>query len=321
MKDHQQLISIVIPFYNVEAYIETCIRSVIAQTYTHLEIILVNDGSTDNSARNCSEFAKGDERITVINQANLGLSQARNAGTKVAKGEFVFYLDSDDYINKYCVEKLYESILRYSAEVAQANFYYDYPNHLLYDNILRGKDCVFSKDEAMRYLVKQEVIKNFAWGKLIRADIAKKHLFPVRKYFEDTFWMFNIINDCEKYVALAEPMLYYRQRSSSISGTFSVRNLDQLEGEVSRLRFIQQNYPHLSDETRKLLQKNVRHHRTHLIHLDIEDRKHYLSEIEKIEKENKFSVSNNLEIIKKIGSRIKNKILNGNQYIKINKIR
>lgn len=277
------LISVIIPVFNVQEYISKCINSVINQTYTQLEIILVDDGSTDESGVLCDELVKRDVRITVIHQENGGLSDARNTGIKIANGDYVFFLDSDDYLSLDCLETLYNAIIEHDAEVAQTNFYYDFPNYLLYNNNLKGKDKVFTREEAMQGLLEQEVIKNFAWGKLIRADIAKHHLFPKGKYFEDTFWKFYIIHECKKYVAIAKPMLYYLQRSASISGTFSLRNLDQLEGELQRLTFIKNNYSKKYEEQAlKLLHHKVTHHQGLLNSLNKDDQQKYRERLAEI---------------------------------------
>ena len=236
------LISIIIPVYNVQEFLEKCVNSVSSQTYRNIEIILVNDGSKDDSGDICETLANQDDRISVIHQKNEGLSDARNTGTKAAHGDYLFYLDSDDYLSRDCLESLHNAILAQDAEVAQTNFYYDYTDYLLYNNNLNGKDKVYTREEAMHLLIKQKVIKNFTWGKLIRADIAKKNLFPKGKYFEDTFWKFHIIHECAKYAVLAEPRLYYLQRSRSISSSFTDKNMDQIEGEALRLDFIKEHY-------------------------------------------------------------------------------
>ena len=237
------LISIIIPIYNVQEFLVKCVHSACSQTYKKIEIILVNDGSTDNSSDICNILAKQDERITVIHQKNGGLSDARNTGTKAANGAYIFYLDSDDYISIQCLESLSKEILKHDAEVAQANFYYDYPDYLLYNNKLKNKVIIYTKEEALTKLIEQQVIKNFAWGKLIRADIAKKHLFPKGKYFEDTLWMYQVIKASKKYVIVSKPMLYYLQRKTSISGSFSIRNIDQLELNAKRLKQIKKQEP------------------------------------------------------------------------------
>ena len=232
------MVSIIIPIYNVSSYIHQCLESVVKQTYKHLDVIMVNDGSTDGSEKIAQGFVDKDTRFKLINQKNEGLSVARNTGLNKAKGDFIFYLDSDDYLKPECIEKLVTIALAKQADVVQSNFYYDYPNHLLYDNKLENKVIIYSREEALTKLIEQQEIKNFAWGKLIRADIAKLYLFPKGKYFEDTLWIYLIIKASKKYVIVGEPMLYYLQRGTSISGSFSMRNIDQLELNAEKLKQI-----------------------------------------------------------------------------------
>lgn len=237
------LISIIIPFYNVEYYIENCIRSVLSQTYANLEIILVDDGSKDQSRSIAETIIHNDSRAVIITRLNGGLSAARNTGLEAATGDFIFYLDSDDCLKGDCIEKLYAALIENKADIAQANFYYDYPDYFLYDGTLGKQNLVFDRNQAMWELLKQDRVKNFAWGKLIKAALAKAHPFEEGKYFEDVFWKYKIINECHRYVIVGEPLVYYLQRDTSISGSFSSKNLHQLEGDEERLLFIKSNYP------------------------------------------------------------------------------
>lgn len=230
------LITVIIPIYNVKDYLLQCLTSVSEQTYKQLEIIMVNDGSTDDSEKIANEFVVRDPRFKLISQKNAGLSAARNTGLQHARGDYVFYLDSDDYLAKDCLETLLKAVQDNQADAAQVNFYYDYPEYLLYNNKLQQKTIVLDREEAVSRLIEQDELKNFAWGKLIKADIAKNFKFPEGKFYEDTLWMYQILNACKTYVLIGEPLLYYLQRGSSISGHFSLRNLDQLELQAKRLR-------------------------------------------------------------------------------------
>lgn len=316
---NNSLISVVIPVYNVQEYLKKCINSVCFQNYKNIEIILVNDGSTDGSAALCEELAKHDIRINVLHQENGGLSAARNTGTEAAIGKFIFYLDSDDYITSDCLEKLHNALVDNGADIAQANFYYEYPDYLLFDNTLKGKNQVFSREESMNLLLRQHIIKNFAWGKLIRSNIAKKYQFPVGKYFEDTYWKYKIINEIEKYVAVAEPMIYYLQRPASISGTFSLRNLDQLEGEALRLEFTRQHYPSIESLALQSFTQKLKQHRDNMHSLGQEDKKNYQDFIQTFESNYSISSGNTSTKIMQFIAKIKNRILNKNHFVRIEK--
>ena len=118
----EDLISVVVPIYNVEKYLKTCIETIIKQTYKNIEIILVNDGSTDNSLQICNEFKEKEKRIKVINKKNGGLSDARNIGLKKAKGKYICFIDSDDFINEKYIEELHSLIIKNNAQIAICSF-------------------------------------------------------------------------------------------------------------------------------------------------------------------------------------------------------
>ena len=241
------MISIIIPIYNVSKYLSQCIDSVLFQSYTDLEIILVDDGSTDDCPKMCDNYREQDSRVRVIHKKNGGLSDARNVGIKIATGEWTFYLDSDDWLDKETIAKLYRFAIDNDCDVVQGNMYYAYDDHLLYRQAKRNeqKKNVLSRYEAMRELIINDRVKNFAWGKLYKTNIIKDLDFPVRKYFEDSFWQHLVIDRVERYGIIDEPLCYYRQRGDSISGTPSNRLNDLLEGNRVRMSFIREKYPEL----------------------------------------------------------------------------
>lgn len=236
------MVSIIIPVYNVEQYLVQCVESILAQTYQNLEIILVDDGSTDDSGRLCDALAQRDHRIRVIHKPNGGLSDARNAGTKACNGTFVFYLDSDDYLEQDAISALVRIQFESHAEVVIGNYFYTYSDHEDIAQPETGTVEAYPRKEAIALLM-QGKLQTFAWGKLIRADIAQRHLFPVGKLFEDHFWTHLIFQDCETVVYSSKPMVHYRQRGNSISFTFNLKRLDILEGWRERIAFLQQEYP------------------------------------------------------------------------------
>lgn len=239
-------ISIIIPIYNVENYLAQCLDSIYSQLTPSMEVILVNDGSKDNSLAICQEYLKKYPETILIDKKNGGLSDARNAGTEKATGKYVFYLDSDDWLVPNTLQQLYEFAEKNQCEVVQGNFYYAYNDYLLFDDRFIKENqspFVLNKNEAMKELIKNEYIKNFAWGKLILTSIAKKYPFKKGVFFEDAYWKHHIIHETNRYGVLPIPVCYYRQREGSISGNFSIRNLDLLKGYEERMGFVQENYP------------------------------------------------------------------------------
>lgn len=237
-------VSIIIPIYNVEKYLRACVDSVLEQTYGDLQVILVDDGSTDSCGRICDEYSGVDPRIQVIHKENGGLSDARNAGLAVAKGEFVLYLDSDDYLKLTAIASLLETQSKTNGDIVLGNFYYAFPDHEYPAPAWHQSDMVLDNKQAMEALIDGR-IETFAWGKLIRREIAVKYPFPKGKVFEDHFWTHFVFAEARKVALLAQPLVHYRQRDNSISFTFDIKRLDMLEGWVNRKAFLEQHYPSL----------------------------------------------------------------------------
>lgn len=235
------MVSIVIPVYNVEDYLQDCVNSVLSQTYTDLQIILVNDGSTDSGGDICDAFAEKDKRIQVIHKKNGGLSDARNVGTAAAKGEFLFYLDSDDYLEENTIRTLLDEQALHEADVVVGNYFYTYHDH---EDAAQNENQILDRDTAIRQLMFGE-IQTFAWGKLVRVKIAKQHEFPVGLVFEDHFWTHLIFQDSNIVACIPQPLVHYRQRQSSISYTFTEKRLDIIKGWEARILFLQEEYPEL----------------------------------------------------------------------------
>ncbi|MBQ9219057.1 MAG: glycosyltransferase family 2 protein [Muribaculaceae bacterium] len=241
-------ISIVIPIYNVADYLRQCLDSIGLFGDDRVEVLLVNDGSTDTSPNICEEYQDKYCNVKVINKPNGGLSDARNAGTREATGQWIYYLDSDDWLAPGAIMKLYDFAIKNSCDVVQGGFYYAYSDHLLLDERYvkaSHEPYILDRETTMRELIVNNYIKNFAWGKLYRADIVKRHPFPVGKYFEDSFWQHLIVHETRRYGVMPEPLYYYRQREESISGGFSLHNMDLLRGNEERLKFLSEHYPQL----------------------------------------------------------------------------
>lgn len=235
-------ISVVVPIFNVQEYLQECLDSLYAQIDDSVEVILVNDGSTDGSLAICEECVKKYPETILVNKVNGGLSDARNVGTEAVTGEYIYYLDSDDWLVPNAIKTLYDFAVENHCDVVQGGFYYAYDDYLLYDNRYK-KPFVLDRNKAMLELIKNDYVKNFAWGKLYKADIVKRHPFPKGKFYEDSYWQHLIVHETSRYGIVPTPLYYYRQRQTGISGEFSLRNLDLLKGYEERLKFIHTNYP------------------------------------------------------------------------------
>lgn len=238
----EELISVIIPIYNVEKYLKTCIESVIQQTYKNLEIILVNDGSTDNCLNICNKYKKKDNRIKVINKKNGGLADARNVGLENSTGIYVAFVDSDDFIEKDMYEMLYQDLKVNRADIVGCDYYiYNTLKYSKSDNITKGKK-IMTTEEA---LIKMNQLRGFgvsACNKLYRKEIFKEIRFPVGKISEDWFIMYKILDKAKKIVYNPVAKYYYRQRTGSITKLNKI-NWMALEAATEVLEFTKSKYP------------------------------------------------------------------------------
>lgn len=286
----KEKVSIVVPIYNVEKYINRCINSIVNQTYTNLQIILVDDGSLDNCGKIADEYAKKDSRIDVIHKKNGGLSDARNFGVKKITGDFTLFVDSDDWLDKNMVETMVSTINEFNADVVQVAFYYTYKDHLLYDDRFYKEDSepvIYNNNELMKELVINNKVKNFAWGKLYKSSLIKDIPFKKGVLFEDVFWAHNVMKNVNKYVIIHKPLCYYLQREDSIVSNYSIKNLDILKGLKERHKFIESNYKGLTDKSLNLILRTSILHYNLLVMNSSKDKKGiYRKEIRKYILEN-----------------------------------
>lgn len=242
-----ELISIIVPVYNVEQYLEKCVDSIINQTYKNLEIILVDDGATDSSSKLCDKLAKIDNRIKVYHKENGGLSDARNYGVERATGDYIGFVDSDDYIDAEMYEKLYEAIKKENVDVAECNLKIIYPNRVeLFTEQNYYNVC--TKQEYLEEYLKIEKIFGSACVRLIKSNIAKKLKFPVGKLYEDTYYAYDLIDMVDKYVIMDTSYYNYLMRENSITNTkFNPRILDLIEIVEEFHKMTYKSYPSLKE--------------------------------------------------------------------------
>ena len=221
----EEIISIIIPVYNVEQYLAECVNSVRSQTYQQLEILLINDGSTDRSPEICEELAAQDSRIRLIHQENQGLSGARNRGIDEATGAYLIFVDSDDWLPEHHVARLYDKMLEYQADMVIAH-------HCSF----RGEDSTFlyyttevfeqlySREEMLAEYPKRRMIDGVflsAWAKLYKRRLFDKVRYPVGRVAEDAATTYKLYLEAERILYLNEPLYYYLLRPGSISLTWN----------------------------------------------------------------------------------------------------
>jgi glycosyltransferase involved in cell wall biosynthesis len=240
------LISIIVPIYNVQEYLYRCVDSIINQTYKNLEIILVDDGSPDNCPQICDDYAKKDNRIKVVHKENGGLSDARNAGMKVATGEYISFIDSDDYVSLDFIQTLYNTMILENSDIVECNVVKFYENNYLdkYEDDL--KILNYDTVKGLSALISENPFHQHVWNKLYKADLVLDIFYPVGKLNEDEFWTYQVFGRAKKVSKLNKTMYYYFQRANSIMGkSYSIRRLDALEGRYNRHLYIIKNFPQL----------------------------------------------------------------------------
>ncbi len=236
------MISVIVPVYNVELYIDECVQSILSQTYKDFELILVDDGSTDNSGRICDDYKKKDNRILVIHKANGGLSCARNAGTAIANGDYITYIDSDDYVSKDYLYTLARLQKENDADIVVTGIaMFDEGKQPNEDTT--GKIFTYTGEKAMEKMLYQDTIDTSACAMLIPIDIARKYPFPVGKYHEDDFTTYKYYSSVNKVVITTQKQYYYLQRKGSIMHVFGQPSLDELDAADHLVDFCKENYP------------------------------------------------------------------------------
>ncbi|WP_300699489.1 glycosyltransferase [Bacteroides sp.] len=246
---NRELITVIVPIYNVEPYLRKCIDSILVQTYQHLEIILVNDGSTDNCGIICDEYAPKDARIKVIHQKNKGVSAARNIGLSQAQGTYIGFIDPDDWISPDMYQCLYNELINREADMAACGIYIATDKEI-YSQKLQLTEYVeeFTSKEAILSAGKQHQIKNGPCDKLYKRHLFDQIKFPEGRFFEDTYIIVDILSRCRKIVYVTAPHYYYYQREDSTCHTYSAKNLeDQLDAHFIKSKKIKQYYPELKN--------------------------------------------------------------------------
>ena len=248
-------ISIIVPVYNVEQYLSKCLESIINQTYKNLEIIIINDGSTDKSGVICDYYSEIDNRIILTHQQNQGLSMARNNAIDIANGDYFGFVDSDDWIKEDMYEILYKNSITYNADISvcdsikvvdldKIDIKYDNDDETI--TIYKGIDKI-------KYNIYQG--NNVVWNKLYKRDLFKDIRFPKGKFFEDIFVMYKLIDNAKKIVTTSKQKYYYLLRQDSITlSPFTIKHMDNvIEAYITKYEYISNKYPEFEIESRTLI--------------------------------------------------------------------
>ena len=236
------LVSIVVPIYKVEAYLNHCVETLRNQTYSNIEIILVDDGSPDDCGRICDELAKEDSRIVVVHKSNGGLSDARNAGIDISNGSYIMFVDSDDYVAYDMVERCLTKIKQDESDVVIFNYHGVDVNGKIYERKQPYPEIshIMSGTEAVEKIYQNDTwYFVMVWNKMYCSSLFADLRFPVGKLHEDEFMSYKVLYGSKKVSYLKDVLYYYTiSRDGSIMGTkYSYRNLDKVEALLQRTQF------------------------------------------------------------------------------------
>lgn len=239
------LISVIVPVYRVEEYMERCVKSILSQTYKNLEVILVDDGSPDQCPAICDACAEKDARVKVIHQENKGLSGARNAGIDAASGEYLAFVDSDDYVSPHFIEELYQLLQDTGCAIGQCRFSY-----VKGDGLVEEGDsafCIYRGESLMEQLYGPEEKATcfvVAWNKLYRAELFKETgiRYPEGRIHEDEATTYRLFHEAKKLAFLDRALYgYYTENGGSITSVFSAKRLQWLTAHEERIAFFKKN--------------------------------------------------------------------------------
>lgn len=233
---YNDLISIIVPIYNVLPYVDKCISSVLMQTYEQLEIILVDDGSTDGSSSVCDSYVNKDKRIRVIHKTNGGLSDARNVGIESAMGDYILFVDGDDYISPDMCDVLLRNIHENRADIAMCSIYIEQGGDIWQKKLMFPNGTIVERDAILEAWADSDTVDYvIAVNKLYKRELfftSECIRYPIGRLHEDEFTSYRLLYAANTVVFVEDPLYYYVQRNGSITSTYSERNLNDFADAI-----------------------------------------------------------------------------------------
>lgn len=249
VEDRNELISVIVPIYKVERYLDSCICSIVNQTYKNIEIILVNDGSPDLCPQICKKWEQIDERIYVINKINGGLSDARNCGIAFASGKYLSFIDSDDYIDSHFIEYLYNAIRETNSDISMCAYSMVYEKKKTAAEDDKQKKCrieIYSKEEALKLLLSTNSFGDYAWNKLYKRKLFDLVKYPIGSVMEDIGTTYLLFDQCDKISYINRKLYYYVQRDESILHNLDAKyHIDKFDLSYRRYLYLINKYPNM----------------------------------------------------------------------------
>ncbi|MBR2674005.1 MAG: glycosyltransferase [Mogibacterium sp.] len=250
----KELISVIVPIYGMEKYLDRCIESILRQTYPNLQIILVDDGSRDSCPKICDEWAKKDERVKVIHKEQEGVASARNAGLDFADGVFISFVDADDYLSFDMLETLHDMIISSDADIAECEYIKVHDDNYAFKKESNAARIEYNSSEALTALIADRFFKQIVWNKLFRKSAIGNIRFPDVDIYEDEYFTYRVIGESEKLVRSDEVLYAYRQHDKSkMYARENAADMQAIECRLKRHEYIKTHYKSLT----KLSAQNI----------------------------------------------------------------
>lgn len=238
------MVSVIVPIYKVEKFLSRCVESIMNQTFSDFELILVDDGSPDRCGEICDQYAREDSRVKVIHKENGGLSDARNAGLAIAQGDYLSFIDSDDWVEQEFLEKLIKCLQEADADICECEV--NRTSGESWGESTASQHIVFDTISALEQLIQDEQLHQHVWNKLYRRSVIEDISFAKGKTNEDEFWTYQVFGRANKVVKISDVLYNYYQRPGSIMGVgYSLKRLDALEAKQQRQQYLERYYPEL----------------------------------------------------------------------------
>jgi glycosyltransferase involved in cell wall biosynthesis len=238
------VLSIVVPIYNVEKYLPKCLDSILGQNFSDFELILVNDGATDASKTICEMYANKDKRIIVLNKINGGLSSARNYGIEIAKGDFISFIDSDDWLVDNSLGEIMATIIETKSDILIAGHYVISENNEVLETHIKNETRILTRVEGLELILKDKELHSYAWDKIYKTSLFKTIRYPEGRNFEDTATTYKLFNISNKIIQINKAYYNYYRRVGSISliSSKDLKNgyknkLDNFKAFIERSKF------------------------------------------------------------------------------------
>ena len=268
------LISVIVPVYKVEKYLDRCVQSIVDQTYRNLEIILVDDGSPDNCGNMCDAWAEKDARIKVIHKKNGGGAQARNVGLDLGSGDYIAFVDSDDFLLPQMYESLMNTVLQTGCEIAECGYHRVEQDTAPADTAVSEPVRIFTAEEALRENIKDHICRQLVWNKLYHRDVLRDVRFVEGRFIDDEFFTYRTLGNACKVAVISDKLYCYRQQQgSAMHQRYSPKWIDAVDAKLCRLQYVKERFPTLTGEAHvSLLFTCMYHGQLALSHLSGEEK-------------------------------------------------